>query len=295
MTATLAPKTINPTNNPTNSPTNSPTNNMKTTSQAKPVAKPATRSFTDNLAAMPAATRSEWIKLTTLRSNKVIAGFSAIASGLAAWAIAQFVTDPTTTADLITFPTVFVAVFGATVGILVFSSEVQHGSITPTLAGQPSRAVIAASKAIITAGAGIFLALVSMGGAAIGSELGGNIMGDTATLGGDIGRAALYGALASVLGLGIGMITKQSAAAISGLLAWWLVVEGLVQAFVSETYTRFMPFSAGSTLLGLGDGPPGEPVSETALSYIESGLVFGGYAAAAVAIGTLLLYKRDSA
>ncbi len=263
---------------------------------AASVAAPPTRSLADGFIAMPSAIRSEWIKVRTLRSNVAIAAMTAGVSGFATWAVAQFVTDPTTTMELFTFPTVFVAVFAATAGILMFASESEHGTLTPTMTGQPSRAVVAGSKAVVAASVGLLLTVISLGAAWIGSEVGGNPMGDTTGVWGDAGRAVLFGTMSATLGLGLGMITRQSAAAISGLLAWWLVVENLIQLFVSETYTRFMPFTAGNNMIGASDGPERlDTVSTVALSTVENGLVFGAYAVVAVLIGTVLLYARDDA
>ncbi len=257
---------------------------------------PPARSTADTVKALPSAIRSEWLKVISLRSNLAIMGLTAAVSGLATWAIARFVSDVTTTAELFTFPTVFVAVFAATAGILMFSSESQHGTLTPTMTGQPSRIVVAASKTVVAAVVGMLLVLISMAVAAAGSAIGGNAVGETANMVNDGVRALAFGSMAATLGLGIGMITRQSAAAISGLLAWWLLVENLITLFVSERYTRFMPFIAGNNMLGTETGPEaGFGASDLALSTAENVVVFGGYAAAAVAIGTALLYARDDA
>jgi hypothetical protein len=45
------------------------------------------------------------------------------------------------------------------------------------------------------------------------------------------------------------MIVRHSAAAISGLIVWWLVIENLMAAFLPATALRFMPFAAGIELL----------------------------------------------
>ncbi len=58
-----------------------------------------------------------------------------------------------------------------------------------------------------------------------------------------------FAVLAGILGLGIGLIARQSAAAISGVLVWWLVIENLVSVFASERVVRFMPFVAGNGML----------------------------------------------
>src|SRR4051812_16502511 len=85
----------------------------------------ATRTATDDLRAIPAALRSEWIKLTSLRANKVILGLTTlvsavIAGGLAATAGAN---DPALPAsELFIYPLPLVAMLAAVAGILMFTS-----------------------------------------------------------------------------------------------------------------------------------------------------------------------------
>lgn len=265
-----------------------------TTHSPNPLTAPGTRTAADSLRSFPAALRSEWVKVTSIRSNAAIAGLAVAISGGATWAVAQFVNDEVlTTAELFTFASVFTAVFAAVAGILMFSSEAQHGTLSPMLTAQPSKSVIAAAKAVSASVYGAVIGALGMGAAIVGSMAGGADFGDTATMLGDGGRALLFTALASVLGLGIGMIARHSSAAISGLLVWWLVVENLLSVFVSERYARFMPFRAGNSLVEASTG--GVPTDGgLVLSLTENALVFGGYALAAVAIGTLLLKKVET-
>jgi ABC-2 type transport system permease protein len=108
------------------------------------------------------------------------------------------------------------------------------------------------------------------------------------------GWALLYTAMAAVLGTGVGMIVRHSSGAISGLLVWGLVAENLLALFVPAELFRFMPFYSGNGLLGI-DADTATPESiAVALTRAQDALVFSGYTAIAVAIGTILLYRRDS-
>jgi len=277
MTTTLTPDTITP-----DTIINPPTNNI-----------PANRTLSDSIRAFPTTLDAEWIKLSSLRSNKAIVALTAVVGGFVAWAIATYVTDEVlTVADVFTAATVITAVFAAVGGILVFTSESQHGTLAPTLTAQPARAVIAAAKTIVAAGYGAFLGAVGLAGGFAGAWLGPIEMGDTSTMLSASLWAIGFATIAAVLGLGIGMIGRLSTAAISGLLVWWLVVENLMGLFLAERFARFMPFTAGNAMLG--DRGPGGQAADLALSTTENALVFGGYAAAALALGTVLLYRRDT-
>jgi len=255
---------------------------------------PATRSGGDALRAVPSTLKAEWIKVTSLRSNKAIVGLTAAVAGFVTWAIATYVTEEVLTiAEVFSTATVFTAVFASVAGILLFTSESQHGTLAPSLTAQPARAVIAGSKAIVAAGFGAVLGAVGVAAGYAGAFLGPIATGDTSTILSTALWAIGFASLASVLGLGIGMIARLSTAAVSGLLVWWLVVENLIGVFLAERFARFMPFAAGNGMLG-DDAGPANRVSDLALTTTENALVFGGYAAAALVLGTVLLYRRDT-
>lgn len=283
MTTTLKPESpLTTTSNSSARSNKPPSNNIA-----------ASRTARDSIMAMPTTLNAEWIKLASLRSNKAIVGLTAMAGGFMTWAIATYVTDEVlTVTEVFTAATVFTAVFAAVGGILLFTSESQHGTLAPTLTAQPARAVIAAAKTVVAAGYGALLGAVGLAAGFAGAYLGPIAMGDTSTMLSTSLWAIGFASLASVLGLGIGMIARLSTAAVSGLLVWWLVVENLVGVFLAERFARFMPFTAGNGMLG--SGGPGDGTSELALSTTENALVFGGYAAIALVIGTVLLYRRDT-
>jgi ABC-2 type transport system permease protein len=100
--------------------------------------------------------------------------------------------------------------------------------------------------------------------------------------------------LAPVLGLGVGMILRHSAAAVSILLVWAFVLENIARNLVPVSTTRYLPFSAASGVLGLTT-PNDTPESlAAALTPFQNAVLFGGYAFALLAIGTTLFSRRDA-
>ena len=102
-----------------------------------------------------------------------------------------------------------------------------------------------------------------------------------------------FATMAAVLGLGIGMIARLSTAAVSGLLVWWLVVENLMSVLPGRAVRPLHAIPALATQCW-APAVPVSRASDLTLSTTENALVFGGYAAAALVIGTVLLYRRDT-
>ena len=101
--------------------------------------------------------------------------------------------------------------------------------------------------------------------------------------------------MAPLFGLGIGMIVRHGAAAISIVLVWALVAENLIQGFAPPRLSRLLPFSAANGLLGIQSAGASPATMAVALSRVHDALLFGGYSLLAVTIGTVLLYRRDTA
>jgi ABC-type transport system involved in multi-copper enzyme maturation permease subunit len=256
---------------------------------------PAGRSTSDDVKALPNVLRSEWIKLSSLRANKAILGLTTATGGFVAWAVATLVTNQVqTVSEVFVFSTVLTGVIAAVAGILLFSSEAQHGTLASVLTAQPARWVIVAAKTMMATAFGFVLGAAGMAASVGGAVLGGLELGDASAMAATTLWALLFTGLSALLGLGVGMIVRHSSAAISALLVWGLVVENLLTLFLSEQVSRFLPFVAGNNLLGIvGEGAFAESAA-TALTRAQDALVFGGYTAAAVLIGTVLLYRRDT-
>lgn len=266
---------------------------MTTLTETRPLAGTSRPSATSPLRVgrpgLGAALGSELVKLTTVRSYRAIAGLTVVVGALAAFLVAHFVTDQViTVANVFGLSTVFTAVFAAISGILHHTSEAEHGTIGQTFALQPRRSVVIGAKVLTVAGFAAVLALAGLAAGALGAMLGGVDAGDTSSVPATIAWATGFASLAGVLGLGIGLIARQSAAAISGLLVWWLVVESLVGAFAPDRFVRFLPFVSGNVMIGIvGEG------EATPLERPVAALVFAGYAAAALLVGIVVVHRTD--
>lgn len=267
-----------------------------TTLTATPAAHhPATRSRRDDLEAISGALRSEWIKLASLRSTKVLIALTMTVNLLTAWAVAMWVTDEVLVVSRVfVYPGVFTAVIAAIAGSLMFTAEAQHGTLATALTAQPARWVVAASKATTAGAVGVALAAVGMTAGLVAAVAVGLPAGDTSTVPATALAALLFTALAALLGLGIGMIVRSSAGAIAGLLVWWFVAENLILRLAPPSAGRFLPFDAGTRLLQVGGAYDTPEVLDAQLARPQLALVFGAYAAVAMVLGTVLLYRRDT-
>lgn len=255
----------------------------------------AVRSQSDDVRALPGALRSEWIKLTALRANKVILTLTALTGGLIAGVLAATNTDPTlTAAELFIYPLPLVAMLAAVVGILMFTGEAQHGTLAVALATRPARWVIVSAKTITATVVGLTLGAAGMTAGFAGAALGGVTVGSGASLISRALWALLYIALAALMGLGVGMIARHTAGAITGLLLWSFVIESLFAPALPESVLHFLPFSAGYRLLDAGPNFEPPVVIVDQLARPQYALIFGGYALISLAIGTMLLYRRDT-
>ncbi len=99
--------------------------------------------------------------------------------------------------------------------------------------------------------------------------------------------------VAAVFGLGIGMTVRHSSAAISITLVWTFVIENLVRPTAPPTVSRFLPFNPPNGLLNIPMTSDPEALA-VALTRVQDALLFSSYTVAALAIGTVLLYRRDT-
>ncbi len=265
-----------------------------------PRPQPLTRQRGDAVAALPAALRSEWIKLRSLRSTPGLLGAVVVIGVLLSWILATFVkTDPDThlpftIGETFVFSTWLTMVLAIVMGTLSFASEVQHGTLATAVTTQPARWVIVAAKAVVGSGLGLVMGVLGMAAGFGGAVLGGLEAGDTSGSLATAGWALLLTALAPMLGLGIGMIIRHSAGAVTGVLVWALVIENLVKSFAPASFTRLLPFSAAAGLLGIQTAGDNAETMAAALTRVQDAFVFSGYVALAIGIGTALLYRKEA-
>jgi hypothetical protein len=268
--------------------------------QASPISGLLQRTRRDDVGAIPTALRSDWIKVSSLRSNVTIVALTPVIGVVLSWIMAVFVkvdpdTDiPFTVAETFIFSTWLTTVLAAIMGTLMFTSEAQHGTLAAAVAAQPARWVTIASKTVVAAGFGLVMGFLGMIGGLSGAILGGLPEGDSSGMASTALWGLLLATLAPVFGLGIGMILRHSAAAVSILLVWAFVLENIIRTLIPVSVARYMPFSTATGILGISSATDTPESIAAALTPFQNGLLFGGYAFALLAIGTALFYRRDT-
>jgi hypothetical protein len=258
------------------------------------------RSRRDDTASIPTALRSEWIKVSSLRSNVTILALTPVIGVALSWIMATFVKiDPDTdipfTVDVtFIFSTWLTTVLAAIIGTLMFTSEAQHGTLATAVAAQPARWVTVASKTTVAASFGLVMGILGMIGGLGGAILGGLPAGDTSGMASTALWGLLLTTLAPVLGLGVGMILRHGAAAVSILLVWAFVLENIARTLIPVSTSRYLPFSAATGMLGIASATDTPESLAAALTPLQNAVLFGGYAFALLAIGTTLFYRRDT-
>jgi len=247
-----------------------------------------------------AAIRSEWIKVRSVRATVIFVGLS-VAIGVAMSLILGTVvkTDPYEHLPFTIGNTFLVSIwittlFAVVAGTLLFTSEVQHGTLAGAVTARPSKPVIVAAKASIAAALGFTMGVLGIVGGLVGGIASGMDTGDTSGAVAGIAWALVLTTLASVLGVGVGLIVRHSAAAVTSVLVWALAVETLVRGFLPPTVTRLLPFTAAHGLTGTRAATDTPEAIAAALSNVANAAVIVCWAAGALVIGTALWIRQDS-
>ncbi|MCE2763225.1 MAG: ABC transporter permease [Ilumatobacteraceae bacterium] len=207
---------------------------------------------------MIATIRSEWIKLRTVRSNVT----TAIVAVLIPLAISLLsvtfmgennIDSGTLPGFIVGSGSVAVLLIGV-LGVLCVTQEYSQGTIRLTLAATPSRPRVYLAKAVVVALLGAALTgLVVLIGNVVGSAI--IDARDVPALDSNPDAAPaflamiLMGAVVAVLGMAIGALTRNPPSAITTLVLWPLLVEGIVGGLLSLAFdddvARWMPFQSG--------------------------------------------------
>jgi ABC-2 type transport system permease protein len=256
---------------------------------------PATRSARHDLGTVGAMLTSDWIKLRSLRSNWAMLALAVAVSASTSWAVARFVTDEVlTVSEVFVYPTALTSVLASVAAILLVTSEVQHGTLATALAARPARWVIVTSKAIIAAVFGLVFGAAGLLAGFAGSSIGRLELGDTSVIASTAMWALMYTTLSGIIGLGVGLIVRHSAAAISGFLVWWFVIENLLAAFAPVNLSRLLPFVTGYRMLGVPSDFDSTEAVAAALTRGQNAFAFIVYTLVTLTVGTVVLYRRDT-
>jgi ABC-type transport system involved in multi-copper enzyme maturation permease subunit len=247
-----------------------------------------------------AAIRSEWIKLRSVRATPIFVGVTAVIGVGMSLILGNVVkTDPYehlpfTVGNTFLVSSWLTTLFAVVAGTLLFTSEVQHGTLDGALTARPFRPIIVGAKVCIAAGLGLAMGALGIVGGLAGGIASSMDGGDMSGAVSGVAWALVLTTLASVLGLGVGLIVRHSAAAVTSVLVWALAVETLVRGMVPATVSRLLPFTAAHGLLGTRSAADTPETLAAALSNVGNAAVIGCWAAGAVAIGTALLIRHDS-
>jgi ABC-2 type transport system permease protein len=260
----------------------------------------------------PHLLRSEWIKLVTLRSTWWTLGLTVLGMVGVSAIFASAVSSMTQGmsggagsfgASAITFGYFIGQITVAVLGALAISGEYSTGMIRSTMAAAPRRLDVISAKALV-------IALVVFATGVVGTLLAWlvtlPILPDVAAVSladGDTWRViagtGAYLALIALLAFGIGAIVRNSAGAISAVLAILLmlplvfqILGGLGQTWALDVMT-YLPGAAGERLMAI-PGPADELMTDyTVLSPAVGGLVLAGYVAVVLGVALTLVKKRD--
>jgi ABC-2 type transport system permease protein len=189
----------------------------------------------------------------------------------------------------------FAQLIALVLGILAVTTEIRHGTITPTLIAQPNRTMVMGAKLVSHVVAGLVLAAIAVGvGAAIvlgalsarGIETGLS-SGDVTNL---VVGQILAGALWAAIGVGLGALVGNQVGAIVGALAWTYLLENLLTLIPTfgDWVQKYGINGATNGLRSIQTQDTGD-----VLGQLSGGLVLLAYAAAFVIAGTIVLRRRD--
>jgi ABC-2 type transport system permease protein len=249
---------------------------------------------------MIASLRYEWRRISSIRSTWILmaaaialsAGFAGIYSAVLG---ADFSGDESggqpieLTMTLVQGATqsaanLIVVVVLTTIAAQAIGQDYRHGTIRVTLTEYPNRTRVFFSKIIIALAVITVAFILSMAIAAVILAAGGNTAPGSEDALGTLLRAWIY-----VLGFGLIVfsltaITRILALGIVIPLVLAAVLEPLISALLSS-YVKWLPdalpFAAGTSFSGGTD-------------VLRSGLVFGGWTAALLAVAYIMFTRRDA-
>lgn len=239
--------------------------------------------------------RSELLKLRATRTTWVLLGVAlAIVLGVLVLILALLDRGGRVTDDdlgaLFSF-TAIADLLVLSLGIVGAAGEFRHGTITGAFLVTPERWPVIVAKAVAYALAGLAYALVTVlvclavGLPWLAIKDAQFDLGGTGWLQPVAGRC-LYAALVAALGVGLGTLVRNQAAALVGTLIFLLAVEPALRA-VSDTIARYGLTGASLSLFGASDG------GADLLPFGGGAALYLGYVLLFLGAGIALTLKRD--
>ena len=238
---------------------------------------------------------------TTTAAGLAVAGFSAAlatANVLLAGTEQNPALDADTFQHVVRAPTVIVGFAMLVVGVLASAGEYRHNTIVPTLLAQPRRARLAAAKVQAVAVVGLVMAATS---AVVSSAVGWALLSSREAPTADLGpvpsgllvlggTAALYG----VLGVGLGLLLRNQAVAMTVALVWYFVVEQIAPIVLRAPHAQqWLPGGAADAFTRLGD-PAREAAAGLVAPWLGGGLLAAYALGLAVLAGAALVHRDQT-
>ena len=245
--------------------------------------------------------RSEFFKLRTVRLNIWLPIGAVIALVVITALVGLLSSNPEqfTNTDLMGLIGAFSILVSMMIGVatsLGITSEFGHSTIRPTLAATPNRPMVFVAKAIISVAFGLVVGTIAVTSSYIvgsvllnGRDADVGLSGDDGSLASFFGVIVLAGLLA-LFGYGLGLILRNAPAAVSIIILWPLLIEGILSGVLAvagvDDPQKFLPYSSAFALVipNTNDAPGGR---------ISGGLFFGLVALALVVVGIVTNNRRD--
>jgi hypothetical protein len=243
--------------------------------------------------------RSELFKLRTTRATKVVIACSIALPAIIFTLTSMFAFGNGEVGDsLVSMVGNFAPLTGlllGVVGVLCSTQEYSQGTIRITLVATPNRQKVFIAKfvttLVVSAASSILMLLLCL----VPSQL---ILSsrntDFVTIGSDVRilfSTVILSAFLSILGLSLGLIFKSSPGAISALLLWPTILEGMVFGLLSLAFDKnlmkFAPVQGnGFRLIA--------QYTDESNSWLVSLTYFSAFVAVFAVLGTVLFSRRDA-
>jgi hypothetical protein len=227
---------------------------------------------------MNALLQFEFLKLRTLRSTWVVAGAVAVLSavvGATQVLVREPGVAPPDVARLLLGPAQAVWFLVIVLAVLASAGEFQHRTVRTSLLAVPRRHAGLAAKGVVAAAMGALLSTVGAVSCLVSGLATAVVSGTSLPMGSGDDYAAAAGAVAlgalwAVLATGLGMLTRSTAIAITAVLIWRFVAEGMIPIVTRNPgLSRWTPSGAGDAIVGLGgsDALPAAAAAALLLGY----------------------------
>jgi ABC-2 type transport system permease protein len=177
--------------------------------------------------------------------------------------------------------------------IVLSAGEFRHRTAVTTFLGEPKRLRIVSAKLIAAAltGAAVGLLAEALSAATSAAALSAHHVPLAWSQPGVLGTVAavpLLAALYGMLGVGLGLLLRHTAAALGLALMWAFVIEGIIPAVTHQPgMIRWLPEAAANAVLH------GASPAATTLSAGVALAVLAGYAAVLAGAGAALTARRE--